>query len=182
MPNHDHATRGFNPFADDGDDYAAPGNDASTEQLAAFVQEYVRRENQPDAGPVAVIASGMRDPMWLPHQVAERLLAKPEIQAAIKALRTVYRPAEMKEVSVDSVSADLEQVYQEAKDARQFTAAIAAKKVQAELHKLINKDVNVNVRHTVGNMSDADLEAIAKRAPIDAEFTEVKTGLPAVNG
>lgn len=149
------------------------------EHLAAFVQEYVRREHQPDAGQLAVIASQLRDPQWLPHQVAERLLGRPEIQAAIRAARSFYKPPETKEVSADTVSMDMETVFQEAMGARQFTAAIAAKKLQAELHLLLLKTINVNVRHTVGTMSDADLEAIAKRSVIDADFQEV-AGLPAV--
>lgn len=176
----EHTARGLgddrdnDPFGDASDLY-----NANAEQLAAFVQEYVRRENQPDAGVVAVIASGLRDPQWLPHQVAERLLARAEIQALIKIVRGVYKPPEMKEVSIDSISFDVEALYQDAKDARQFTAALACKKLQAELHRLITKDVNVNVRHSITSMSDADLEAIAKRAPIDAEFSEVRGGLPA---
>ena len=156
--------------------------DSDPEHLATFVQEYVRRETQPDAGPLAVIASQLRDPRWLPHQIAERLLAQPEIQAAVKAARAFYKPPEMREVSVDTISADMEVLYQEAKDARQFTAAIAAKRMQAELHSLLVKKLDINVRHSVGTMTDEALEAIAKRGVIDADFTDVTpvAGVPAV--
>lgn len=152
------------------------------EKLATFIQEYVRRDGADDAGSVAVIAAGLRDPRWLPHHVAEHLLAKPEIQAGIKILRAVYKPTVGKEVSADTISMDMETLYQEAKDARQFTAAISAKKLQAELFGLVNKEINVNVRHTAATMADSALEAIAKRGAIDAEFTDVTpaSGLPAI--
>lgn len=147
--------------------------DSDPERLATFVQEYVRRETEEDAGSRAVIAAQLRDAMWLPHQVAEMLLAKPEIQAAIKVLRTVYKPKAGAEISGETIKMDLEVLYQEAKDARQFTAAIAAKKLQSELLGLLSKDININVRHSVSTMADGDLEAIAKRGAIDAEFTDV---------
>ncbi len=154
-----------------------PFLESDPEHLATFVQEYVRRENEADAGSLAVIASQLRDPRWLPHQIAEQLLAKPEIQAAIKAVRAVYKPRATQEVSVDTISMDMETIYQEAKDARQFTEAIAAKKLQAEIRGLISKTLNVNVKHSVSTMSDAELEALARRKAIEGEFTEVPTGL-----
>lgn len=152
---------------------------SNPENLAAFVQEYVRRETQPDAGVLAVIAAQLRDPQWLPHQIAERLLAQPEIQAAIKACRAFYKPPDTKEVSADTVSMDMENVFQEAMNARQFSAAIAAKKLQSEIVGLLVKNVNINVRHTIGTMPDSELEAIAKRGAVDAEFRDV-TNVPAV--
>lgn len=146
---------------------------ADPDQLAIFVQEYVRRESEADAGTLAVIAAQMRDPQWLPHQLADVLLQKPEIQAAVKAIRQVYKPKGIQEVSVDTISMDMEAIYQDAKDARQFTAAIAAKKLQAEIRGILTKNVNIHVKHTVGTMADAQLEAIAKQAVIEGEFTDV---------
>lgn len=156
--------------------------ESDPDKLATFVQEYVRREGQDDAGSHAVIASQLRDPRWLPHQIAEMLLSEPTMQAAIKVLRTTSKPKQIQEVSVDTISADMEVLYQEAKDARQYTAAIAAKKLQAEISGFLIKHVNVNVKHSVATMADGDLEAIARRGAIDAEFTDVTpaTGLPAV--
>ncbi len=153
--------------------------DADPEMLATFVQEYVRREDEADAGTHAIIASQLRDPRWLPHQMAEMLLAKPEIQAAVQVLRSVYKPKPIAEVSVATISADMEVLYQEAKNARQFTAAISAKKLQAELHGMISKDITVRVTHSVASMADSELEAIARRGIIEGEFVEV-AGLPAV--
>lgn len=150
---------------------------ATPDQIAVFIQEYVRREHQPDAGVLAVIAADLRDPQWLPHHVAEMILSKPEIQAAISAVRAVYKPPEIKEVSAETITADAETIFEKAKNDRQYTAALAAKKLQAEIAGLLKKDININVRHSVETMTDEQLEAIARRAPIDAEFKEVG-GLP----
>lgn len=156
--------------------------DIDPDQLATFIQEYVRRENEPDAGPRAVIAAQLRDPRYLPHHVAEMLLSKPEIQASIAVIRKTYKAADVKEVSIATLTADMEVIYQEAKMARQFTAAIAAKKMQAEMAGYLNKDINVNVRHSIATMTDGDLEKIARKQVVEGEFTDVSpiTGLPVV--
>lgn len=175
------------PFGDPGargahadhDDGTAFYNE-SPSRLAAFVQEYVRRENQADAGVLAVIAADLRDPQWLPHQIAERMLARREIQAAIMVLRAAYKPPEIREVSAETISMDMEALYQEAKTARQFTAAIAAKKLQAEVNSLLVKKLDINVNHRA-SLTDAELEAIAKRGVIEGEFTTVSTALTVVN-
>lgn len=149
------------------------------EKLALFVQEYVRREGQEDAGVVAVISSQLRNPQYLPHQIAERLLNTPEIQAAIKAVRAVYKPIAIREVSAASISADMQDVYQQALEHRQFTAAIQAKTRQAELHGLIRKDININISHRAQDFTTAELMRIAQDGPerrvdaIDGDFTEV---------
>lgn len=150
------------------------------QKLAVFVQEYVRREQQQDAGTHAVIAAQLRDPQWLPHQIAERLLSRAEIKAAVAAARAFYKPLDQREVSVDTISADMEVLYQEAKDARQFTAAIQAKKLQAEVNSLIRRDVQVTVSHRVEDMTTAQLMQIASRASkeIEGEFTEIAPVIP----
>lgn len=152
--------------------------DNDPEKLAVFVQEYIRREQQADAGVVAVISSGLRHPQYLPHHVAEYLLGKPEIQAAIKAVRSFYKPADVKEVSAQSLLTDAEDVYQRCVDDRQYNAAISAKKLQAEILGILKQQVDVNVRHVV-TMSDSDLERVARSGIIDGEYKEVK-GLPSV--
>jgi hypothetical protein len=143
------------------------------DKLAMFVQEYVRRDGQDGAGAAAIIAAQLRDPRWLPHQMAEQLLENPAMQAAIKAVRAVHKPRDMAEVSFDTIMMDTEVLFQEAKDARQFTAALGVKKLQAELIGLLNKTIDLNVRHSISTMTDAELEALARKKVIDGEFTDV---------
>lgn len=151
------------------------------EKLAIFVQEYVRLDGQEDAHVIAITRADLRNPQYHPATLADRLLAKPEIQAAIQAVRNVYKPQRSTDVSADTLINDMEAMYQKCVDERQYTPAISAKKMQAELLGLLKKDITVNVKHTVTSMTDAQLEAIAKRAPIDGEFTEVSsTGLSVV--
>ena len=151
--------------------------DADPERLAVFIQEYIRREQQPDAGVLAVIAADLRDPQWLPHHVAELLLARSDIRAAIIAAREFYKPPEIKQVTAHTLLADAETVFQKAKDDRQYTAALAAKRLQADLLGLSKSTVDINITHRVEDMSTAQLMKIAtageKETIIDTEFTEI---------
>ena len=162
------------------------GPQLDRDQLATFVQEYVRREDEPDAGPYAVIAAQLRDPRYLPQHVAEILLARDDVQALVRIVRQMQKPREVKAVTEDTIMTDLEVLFQDSKQARQFSAAIACKKLQADIKGLSQRTINVNVKHSLGTMADADLEAIAKRAAIDGEFTDVTPmaasapGLPTV--
>ena len=157
-----------------------PFLDTDPDKLAMFVQEYVRREHQDGAGAAAVIAAQLRDPRWLPHQMAEQLLDNPAMQAAIKAVRAVHKPRDMSEISLDTILMDTELLFQDAKDARQFTAALGIKKLQAELKGLLNKTIDLNVRHSISTMSDAELEALARKKAIDGEFTDVTNAVAAI--
>lgn len=153
--------------------------DSSPEQLAVFIQEYIRREHQPDAGVLAVIAADLRDPQWLPHHVAEIILSRTDIQAAIKAAREFYKPPQVEEITAATLLADAETIFQKAKDDRQYTPALAAKKLQAEIKGLLKREIDVKVTHIVG-MSDADLERVARQGVIDGEFKEIPSGLESV--
>lgn len=152
------------------------------EKLAIFVQEYVRHDGQDDAHIIAVTRADLRDPQYHPATIAERLLAKPEIQAAIQAVKSMYRPNATTDVTSDTIMNDMEALYQKCVDERQYTPAISAKKMQAEILGLLKRDINVNVKHSITGMSDAELEKIAKRGAIEGEYTDVtpSTGLAVV--
>lgn len=156
------------------------------EKLATFILEYLRNEGKDDAGVLAVTAADLRHPQYLPHSIAEYLLSSPEIQAAIKAARPSHKPSGQKKVSAETISQDMEVIYQRALDDRQYTAAIAAKKLQGEAAGVITKNIDVNIKHTITTMSDADLERIAKSVPIEGEFKDVTTkdgiNVPALSG
>lgn len=143
------------------------------DQLAIFVMEYIRAGDAPDAGVVAVTRAGLRDPAWPPSSMAERILADPEIQQKIKFAKTVYKPLVTKDVSRDTISSDMETIYQKALGDRQFQAAIGAKKLQAELHSLLKQTVEHNHNITVKTVPDAQLEKIAAGGVIEGEFAVV---------
>lgn len=151
------------------------------EKLATFVTEYLRHDGKEDAGVLAVGAADIRHPQYLPRGIADYLLASPEIQAAIKAARSLYKPSAQKAVTAETIAQDMEIIYQRALDDRQYTAAIAAKKLQGEAAGVITKNIDINVKHTLTSMSDTELERIAKQAPIDGEFKDV-TNVPVISG
>jgi len=126
------------------------------DKLATFVTEYLRNEGRDDAGILAVTAADLWNPQYLPHSIAEYLLASPEIQAAIKVTRGLSKPMAQRLVSVETISQDMEVIFQRAVNDRQYTAAIAAKKLQGEAHGLLVKNVAVTHTHTTTTMSDAD--------------------------
>lgn len=151
--------------------------------LSIFISEYVKHFDQPDAGVIAVTRAGLRDPAWPPSIMAERYLAMPEIQTAIQAAQKFYKPVERKDVSQQTITDDLENVFQKAMDKDQYQAAIAAKKLQAELHSLLKQTIEHNHSVTVKTVSDAQLEKIASKAMIDGDFKDVtpSTNVPAAN-
>lgn len=155
------------------------------EKLAIFVQEYVRHEGQEDAAVIAMSRADLRDPRFHPVTLADRVLAKPEIQAAIRAVRAVSKPEIMVDITAASITNDLENLYQKCMDERQYTPAIAAKKTQAELAGLLKRDITITHKHAVSDMTDEQLEQIAKRKPIDVEFKDVtpakRTGIAVVS-
>lgn len=146
------------------------------EKLAIFVQEFVRHDGKDDAAIIAITRSDLRDPRFHPETLADRVLAKPEIQAAIRAVRAVSKPALGSSVTTDSLVNDMQMLYEKCVDERQYTPAIAAKKLQGELTGALNKNITLTVKHSVSDMTDAQLEAIAKRKTIDGEFTDVTPG------
>lgn len=147
--------------------------EATPDQVAVFVQEYIRHFDQPDAGVIAVTRAGLRDPAWPPSTMAERYLARADVQAMIEVGRKFYKPRETKDVSTQTISDDVEQVYQAALQDRQYQAAIGAKKLQAELHSLLKQQIEHTHNVTVKTVSDAQLEKIASGGVIDGEFAEV---------
>lgn len=145
------------------------------DKLATFVTEYLRNEGKEDAGILAVTAADLRHPQYLPHSIAEYLLATPEIQAACKAARSLTKPAAVKKVSAETISQDMEVIYQRALDDRQYTAAIAAKNTQAKMHGLDQTTVNIHHTLSVENMTTAQLMKIAAQAApvIEADYVDV---------
>lgn len=148
--------------------------DETPDKLAAFVTEFIRHESQPDAAVIAVTRAGLRDPAWPPSMMAERYLAMPEIQSMIEVARKFYKPRETKDVSTQTISDDVEQVYQAALQDRQYQAAIGAKKLQAELHSLLKQQIEHTHNVTVKTLSDEELQRRIRQRTINGEFSEIK--------
>lgn len=126
---------------------------------AVFVQEYVRSG---DAVTACVVA-GLQDPRYDVRVHAQHVLARPEIRNAIDALQRIYKAdATTADITLDSVVADMQAVYQKALDAGQYPSAIAAKKLQAALKGWLDQKIEVTHRTRPEEMSTAQLERLAK--------------------
>lgn len=151
--------------------------DPTPEQLAVFTQEYCRHIDQPDAAVIAVTRAGLRDPMWPPQIVAERYLARDDVQAMVSVLKQVFKPRETTEVTTQTLSEAAEEIAQNALRDRQYQPAIAARKFQAELHGLLTQKIEHTHKVTVKTLTDEQLEKIAAGGIIEGEFKQ----LPAVD-
>lgn len=135
---------------------------------STFVQVFVQT-NDPVA---ACIRAQIRDYRYDIREVARRQLARPEIQAAIAAVKKLMPSKEDVEITLDSIVADLEHIHQEAVSDRDYTPAIAAKKLQAQMRGYLQENINITHTMRVEDMSNDELKRFLKKQPtIDGEFT-----------
>ena len=140
---------------------------------AVFVERYCQHGD-----PVrACVEAGITDPRFPISVVAQRILARPEIKAAIAAIEKIGAQQQARvEITRDSILADMQSIYEKAMACGEFNSAIAAKKLQAAIMRLLDANITVNHRLIAGDLSDDDLERIASQklrdSAIDAEYTE----------
>jgi hypothetical protein len=82
-----------------------------------------------------------------PRMVAEQALARPEIKAGIEVFKAAMDPAAAVEITRDSVIADIESIFQDARETKDYGAALAAKKLQAALMGLLVNRQMIDVAH-----------------------------------
>lgn len=149
-----------------------------------FCQEYARSGDALDAIITAGIVNEDDAKVQFPKRVlAERLLARADIQAAIKAIRAMDSAVEQVEITHRSIAADMETVYAAALTAKDFKAAIAAKNLQAGVMGLLEQKIRITSHKSVEDMTTAELAAIAfKGRTLDVtpqKEPEGDDGLPA---
>jgi hypothetical protein len=143
------------------------------EQAVIFVQQYIAHGN----AMVACNRAGIHDPRYAAEVVAERYLKQDFIQVALAAFAASKAPDQPIEVTRDTLVADMQVVKSKALDDRQYGSVIAASKLQGLLLNLLTQNINVNHRHTVDTMSDAELMRIAAqgdRKIIDVDPDDVE--------
>lgn len=158
---------------------ARAGVDADTGLTAegVFVREYVRSGD----ALLACNRAGLGSSQYPLRVMAERQLARPEIQAAIAA----YRVAKDEEVTSDEPPSrelqvdKLEAIYRRALEEGSFSAAATAVKLQNELLGYADKTVNYNFNVSAQELPLHELRAmVAKRMSlagpvIDAEYENI---------
>lgn len=146
-----------------------------------FAREYVRLKalKSKNAAELACVRAGITNPEYHIKVVADRQLARPEVQRLITEAESSGIVIERTEYTRDLFLDELQAVHERALDAKNFTSAISAVKTQAQLLGMMDQTVNIN--HTV-TAKDLDLQTlramVADRAKpvavIDADYKEVE--------
>jgi|GEM_PF-3379075 len=137
---------------------------------AVFVQEYV---DHGDAM-LACVRADIRDPRYPMDIIARRMLERPEIRAACKALAAISEFRQHVDVTRETIVADMQRVYEQALDRDMLAQAVASKKLQADLLGFIAQKIEVTHRD-VTEMTESQLTKIAgKSLIIDADFEDVE--------
>lgn len=124
-----------------------------------FAREYVRLRALKTKNPaeLACVRAGITNPEYHIKVVAERQLARPDVQRLVSEAETSGLTIERTEYTRDLFLDELQAVHERALDARNFTSAISAVKTQAQLLGFMDQTVNIN--HTV-TAKDLDLQTL----------------------
>jgi hypothetical protein len=124
-----------------------------------FAREYVRLRalKSKNAAELACVRAGITNPEYHIKVVAERQLARPEVQRLITEAESSGILIERTEYTRDLFLDELQAVHERALDAKNFTSAISAVKTQAQLLGFMDQTVNIN--HTV-TAKDLDLQTL----------------------
>lgn len=123
------------------------------DRLRDFAREFVRTSSGVSAAQAArVVNPQYRIVIW-----AEKLLKRGDVQGWIAEARAegLDKP---KPVTREAIADDLQEVFERALDANAFAPAVSAKKTQAEVLGLMEKNVRVTFGRDVKELSMDDLE------------------------
>ena len=142
------------------------------ERDAMFVKVYLQTGDGLDACKRAgFVVHGYDD-----RTVAEYLLDRCDIQEAIKAVKDskARKPASV-DITRESIISDLDSIHRSAMIDRDYTPAIAAKKLQAQLAGHLVDNVQVTHRMDPKMMTDEELIKIInlKRKQIESKMIDV---------
>lgn len=124
------------------------------ERDAIFVKIYLQTGDALDACKRAGFVVHMHDD----RTVAEYLLDRCDIQEAIKVAKEskARKPASV-DITRESIISDLDAIHQSAMIDKDYTPAIAAKKLQAQLMGVLQETVQVTHKMDVTRMTDEQL-------------------------
>ena len=146
-----------------------------------FAREYARLRALKSKNPaeLACVRAGITNPEYHIKVVAERQLARVEVQRLIAEAESSGMVIERTEYTRDLFLDELQAVHERALDAKNFTSAISAVKTQAQLLGMMDQTLNINHTVTAKDLDLATLRAmVADRAKpvtvIEAEYKEVE--------
>lgn len=152
-----------------------------SDQDRAFVEEMVL-----SGDPLyATMRAGIREAGVELRIIAQKMIDRPDIQAAIAELKRQNKYAQPIEITNRSIAEDMERVYDAAFSDKDWKAAISAKSTQAQMLGLLVSKVEITRVLDVTQMSDAQLAAIAAGSAavvIDGESERVENSDPGTGG
>lgn len=151
--------------------------DPTPEQVALFVECYVRTDDALKAAQQARLLN----PMYTVETIVARLLERTDVQTAVAVLKKSKKDRVSVEVTRESLEAAAQNLHDTSMAAGDNKTALACLRFQAELRKLLGQDLTIHHKHSVTEMSDAELEKIARGKAIDVAFEDV-TPKPAKQG
>ena len=147
-----------------------------TPEEAIFVRIFLEKGD----AMVAAVQSKLQNPENLAfEELIRRTLDSPQVYAAIVAGQQQAQQLTLAEqVPIRTTKESLESRFYDIMDRAKakgdaFGSEIAAGKVIASMNALLKQDININIHRTADEMSDKELERIAKggKPVIDADFT-----------
>lgn len=133
---------------------------------ATFVAEFLRT-NDPIK---ACVAAGFLDPQYRAEDCAATVMARAEIAAAIQSGRALaVSRVKNGTYTVKRLQDDMEDVFQSSLKDGKYPAAIAAKRLQAELGRLLKQEIEVTHTHKVEDMTTDQLMRIVNKKPVTIE-------------
>ena len=132
---------------------------AAEDRDLVFAREYVRLRalKTKNAAELACVRAGITNPEYNIRVVAERQLARVEVQRLISDAESSGIEIERTEYTRDLFLDELQAVHERALDAKSFASAISAVKAQAQLLGMMDQTLNIN--HTV-TAKDLDLQTL----------------------
>ena len=123
------------------------------DRLRDFAREYARSNNALIAGQKARVAN----PQYRLEVWTQRLLKRADVQTYIAEARAegLDKP---RQVTRETIADDLQEVFERALPEGAFAAAVTAKKTQAEVLGLMEKNVRVTFGRDVKELTMEDLE------------------------
>lgn len=153
-------------------DLALPSNEigpSDAQRDAIFIQEYARTG---DAA-AACIRAGITDPRFPIELVARRMLRRPEIIGAIRAVKSVAKTEPGIDQGRESICAEMTTVFMSAMAESQFSAAINAKRLQAQLLGLLEQKVTITHKQSAEDLTDQELTQILRNRSVLGEAIDI---------
>lgn len=136
-------------------------------RLETFAREYVRSGNVL----TAIQRAGVQNPAYRMSVWGERLLARKDVSEWVRIAQAEEDAKPPKVYTREVITEDFQEIYERAMQEGELTPAVSAKKAQAELLGLMDKNVNVTFNTKVTEMPMEALELELKRLMDDGVVT-----------